>query len=82
MLLRTGSKGQFVLWPKEWGKRFYGPRNRRYQTACDMLVGQCACGRYHSEQDEDTENWLNDQCNYIESLYEWRRRTSQERAAT
>lgn len=33
-----------VHWPAEWPKR----------GQCDMLVGPCACGKWHQETDADT----------------------------
>ena len=37
-----------VPWPEEWTDRHYNACNE----PCDMLVGPCACGAWHSE-DED-----------------------------
>lgn len=72
VLKRAGSKGVCVIWPKGWQKRFYRQNfPGSPQTACDRLIGGCSCGRFHSEHDEDTMNWLSDKDAVIESHEEW-----------
>lgn len=78
-LLRSGAKGNFVLYPKEWPKRWLEPRGRRFQTACDMLVGGCACGRHHSVSDDATQEYLAMHGATIESMQSWRERTRKTR---
>ena len=70
-LQRAGAKGVFVLYPKQWDKRWLSPMNRRWQTACDMVVGGCSCGRFHEENDSDTKCLLEDYDAEIETHAEW-----------
>lgn len=74
LLHRTGSKGQFVLYPADFSPQWRDPVNRRYQTKCDMLVGPCACGRRHCADDEDVMDNLECRDCKIETLEEWRLR--------
>ena len=81
VLERNGSKGVFVLWPKEWPKQWRDPVGRRYQSGCDMLIGHCQCGRIHREEDRDVQSHLEQHGVVIESHEAWRRRTLAERTA-
>lgn len=74
MLLRSGNKGQFILWPSEWPKQWRDPVNRRFQSGCDMLVGPCQCGRRHLPDDEDVEETVDAHGEDLETLSEWRER--------
>lgn len=74
MLPRTGAKGQFVLYPKDWPPQWRDPRNRRYQTKCDMLAGPCSCGRRHLPEDGDVQENLQRYGCRIETIQQWRER--------
>jgi len=75
VLQRDGSKGVFVLWPKDWPVQWREPVGRRFQSKCDMLVGHCQCGRVHRIEDEDIQGQLEEHESIVESHEEWRRRT-------
>lgn len=81
VLERAGSKGVYVLWPKEWPKQWRDPVGRRHQSGCDMLVGHCQCGRIHHEEDRDVQSHLEAHEAVIESHEQWRERTFAERTA-
>lgn len=74
ILKRAGSKGVYVLYPKEWDKRWLGPEGTRYQTPCDMVLGGCSCGRHHQEGDDLTDHILDEHGADIEPHREWRDR--------
>jgi len=40
----------FIMWPDGWTDRHFNVCNE----PCDMLIGQCSCGTYHSEK----EGWV------------------------
>lgn len=73
-LRRMGKLGNYVLYPKDVDSRYLYPI-RSVQTACDMLVGGCSCGRVHSTNDDDTKSWLRCYPNYrIETPEQWKLR--------
>jgi hypothetical protein len=74
-LLRFGHKGQFVAYPKHWDQRMVNTGLRRHMTRCDMLVGNCACGQRHFEDDEWVEECLRFYHDTIEGHGEWLERT-------
>ena len=79
VLQRDGSKGVFVLWPKDWPVQWREPVGRRFQSKCDMLVGHCQCGRIHRLEDGDVRDQLEQHNCIVETHEEWRRRTEAER---
>jgi len=79
-LRRFGHKGQFVKYPADWRPQMRHTGKRRFDTYCDLIVGVCACGERHSED----EGWVKDmldceQCR-IETHAEWLVRTRKEAA--
>jgi hypothetical protein len=44
-----------VPWPEEWHDYHYHACN----DPCDMLVGPCACGGWHNEDEEWVQEKLN-----------------------
>lgn len=48
--LKRRPKSGFVLYPKEAENRII-EGTARFRTRCDMLVGPCACGNVHQEND-------------------------------
>jgi len=78
-LLRSGAKGNYILFPKVWPKQWLPPSGTRFQTPCDMLVGGCSCGRYHELEDENVLHLVS--CNEVtlENLTEWCERTRETR---
>lgn len=79
VLQRAGSKGVYVLWPKDWPKQWRDPLGRRFQSGCDMLLGYCQCGRVHTLDDGDVMDNLSRYDSVIESHADWRARTLKER---
>lgn len=75
VLFRSGSKGVYVLYPKDWPKQWREPVGRRFQSGCDMVIGLCQCGRIHTEDDPDVRDTLRSQEAVIESHADWRART-------
>jgi hypothetical protein len=57
---------------------------RRYDTYCDLIVGHCACGDRHGE--EDAEEWIEQELanhnQQIETHAEWLKRTRKVTAET
>jgi hypothetical protein len=51
-ILKKDEKSGMVPWPDSWTVRRYNACNE----PCDMLVGPCACGGWHDEQ----EQWVQD----------------------
>jgi hypothetical protein len=79
VLKRSGHKGQFVKYPIKWGRRMVHTGKRRFDTSCDLLVGICACGERHTENEEWIEEML---CQYmcrIETHEEWLARIRKEK---
>lgn len=74
-LRRFGHKGQFVKYPSNWRPQMRHTGKRRFDTYCDLIVGHCACGDRHTEEDD----WVIDQLNHnnqqIEPHAEWLKRT-------
>jgi hypothetical protein len=52
-------KSGFILYPKDADKRIVDG-SARYRTKCDVLVGPCACGAVHQEDDEWVQDLLHD----------------------
>lgn len=70
-LKRTGRKGQFVKYPSDWDRRMVHTGNRRFDTSCDLVLGLCACGDRHSEEDGWVQQMLSRYNCRIESHAEW-----------
>jgi hypothetical protein len=49
-ILKRRHGSGFINYPKEFEKRIIDG-TARHRTKCDMLVGPCACGRVHQEND-------------------------------
>jgi len=57
----------FVKYPKDFEKRI-ATGTARFRTRCDMLVGPCACGCVHQEDDQ----WVQDTlCQYDAEIETW-----------
>jgi len=82
MLKRFGHKGQFVTYPAEWQHRMVHTRMRRFVTTCDLLVGLCACGERHTEDDSWVQEMVEQQNCRIESHEEWLARARKEAKLT
>lgn len=50
-ILKRRPNSGFVAYPLHFEKRMVDG-TARYRTRCDMLVGPCACGHVHQEDDE------------------------------
>jgi hypothetical protein len=50
-ILKRRSKSGFVNYPKSFDKRIIDG-TARFRTKCDMLIGPCACGGVHQENDD------------------------------
>jgi len=57
----------FVKYPKDFNKRIIDG-TARFRTKCDMLVGPCACGGVHQEQDDWVRRLLSEHDANIEQL--------------
>jgi hypothetical protein len=77
-LKRYGHKGQFVAYPDKWQRRMVHTGKRRYDTSCDFIVGFCACGLRHTEDEGWVRELLHIHNNRIESHEEWLIRTRKE----
>jgi hypothetical protein len=81
-LERFGHKGQFVAYPAKWQNRMAHTGKRRYDTYCDLLLGVCACGERHHED----ENWVQEMLGHhntrIETHEEWLARMRKETPST
>jgi len=77
-LKRFGHKGQFVEYPAEWQTRMIHTGKRRFDTHCDLIIGMCACGERHTED----EGWVQEMLQHcdarIEPHEEWLARTRKE----
>lgn len=49
----------FVRYPDDFGKRIIDG-TARFRTRCDMLIGPCACGHTHQENDNFVKELLRD----------------------
>lgn len=81
-LKRFGHKGQFVKYPAKWQRRMQHTGKRRFDTHCDLLIGICACGERHSEDESWIRDMLRHQNMCIESHEEWLARTRKEKEAS
>lgn len=79
-LKRFGHKGQFVKYPAGWRPTMRHTGKRRYDTYCDLIVGYCACGDRHSENNEWVQEMLKDTRCRIETHEEWLKRIRKETA--
>jgi len=79
-LKRFGHKGQFVKWPSDWDKRMAHTGKRRFDTYCDLIVGMCACGDRHSQDEDWLDAMLKQYRCRIEEHAEWLARTRKEAA--
>lgn len=79
-LRRFGHKGQFVEYPAKWQRRIAHTGKRRFDTSCDLLVGTCACGERHYEEEPWIRDmlWQHNSC--VESHEDWLARTRKEAA--
>jgi len=75
VLKRFGHKGQFVAYPKEWGRRMVHTGLVRYDTSCDLIVGHCACGERHTEEEGWVRESLDSFGQRVESMDDWLKRT-------
>jgi len=50
-ILKRRAKSGFVNYPKSFEKRIIDG-TARFRTKCDMLIGPCACGGVHQENDD------------------------------
>lgn len=66
ILKRRRSSG-FVKYPKDFEKHIIDG-TARFRTKCDMLIGPCACGSVHQENDEWVTQMLTDNNAVIEAL--------------
>ena len=66
VLVRRPKSG-FVLYPKDVDKRTVDG-SARFRTKCDMLIGPCACGGVHQENDGWVLDILNDYEHTVETL--------------
>lgn len=55
---------------------------RRFDTYCDLLVGHCACGDRHSQDDGWVQDMLANEGCQIETHDEWLKRTRKVTAET
>ncbi|MHC4188394.1 MAG: hypothetical protein ACYSUB_01740 [Planctomycetota bacterium] len=78
VLKRFGHKGQFVKYPDKWPRRMLHTGKRRFETSCDLLVGICACGERHQENEEWIEDMLRNSNSRIETHEEWLTRSRKE----
>lgn len=81
-LQRFGHKGQFVKYPSDWRPRMQHTGKRRFDTYCDLIMGHCACGDYHSEENEWVRDMLESNNSRIEDHVEWLKRTRKVTAET
>jgi len=58
-VLNRRPKSGFVLYPKQAEKRIIDG-TARFRTRCDVLVGPCACGAVHQEDDPWVQSLLRD----------------------
>ena len=79
VLKRFGHKGQFVKYPASWNRRMIHTGKRRFDTTCDLLIGLCACGERHVEEDVWIHEMLSANRTRIETHEEWIKRTYGER---
>ena len=77
-LKRFGHKGQFVRYPSKWQHRMIHTGKRRFDTSCDLLVGVCACGERHVEDEGWIQDMLQQYRSRIETHEEWLARTRKE----
>ena len=77
-LKRFGHKGQFVRYPSKWGHRMVHTGKRRFDTSCDLLVGICACGERHVEDEGWIQDLLQQYRSRIETHEEWLARSRKE----
>jgi len=82
VLKRFGHKGQFVKYPVSWQARMYHTGKRRFDTSCDLLLGLCACGERHTEDDFWVQEMLKQKNCRIESYGEWLTRVRKEAKLT
>lgn len=66
-ILKRRSKSGFVNYPKSFDKRIIDG-TARFRTKCDMLVGPCACGGVHQENDGFVRELLADHAVTIEPM--------------
>lgn len=78
VLERFGHKGQFVKYPTKWQRRMVHTGKRRFDTSCDLLVGICACGERHAEDDPWIIEMLQAEHCRIETHAEWLERVREE----
>lgn len=79
ILRRFGHKGQFVKYPAKWSHRMIHTGKRRFDTSCDLLVGICACGERHTEDEEWIQELLQHHRSRIETHEVWLVRTRAEK---
>jgi hypothetical protein len=82
VLERFGHKGQFVKYPKKWGRRMVHTGQRRFDTGCDLIVGVCACGVRHTEEDDWVRDSLRRYNCRIETHEEWLQRIQADQPET
>jgi len=82
VLKRFGHKGQFVKYPSTWRYRMVHTGKRRFDTRCDLIVGLCACGERHTEEEPWVREMLQRENCRIESHAEWLERTRAEEPET
>ena len=78
VLKRFGHKGQFVKYPAKWQRRMVHTGKRRYDTNCDLILGMCACGEQHTEEDAWVREFLEHKRCRVESHEEWLKRMRSE----
>lgn len=71
VLKRYGHKGQFVKYPSNWQKRLVHTGKRRHDTSCDLLIGLCACGERHMEDELWVQEMLERTDSVIEPHEDW-----------
>lgn len=78
VLKRFGHKGQFVKYPIKWQRRMVHTGKRRFETGCDLIVGICACGERHTEDDGWVREMLEHHHCRVETHKEWLARIRKE----
>jgi hypothetical protein len=66
-ILHRRPNSGFVKYPNDFGKRIIDG-TARFRTRCDMLVGPCACGLTHQENDDFVKDLLCDYDAIIETI--------------